>query len=420
MNLIKLLKWFYPGMRIKRWVAFTTFGIILLSMTFVIIISEEKGKASLGTSVLVIIGIIIIITGVKRIINSLITIFLPNTDKELVDIVYKKRQLEKGPRVVAMGGGTGLSTILHGLKEFTNNITAIVTVVDEGLITNGMQDQFGMPHPSDVRECLIALADAEPVVSKLFNYRFKKGTELWGHNFGNLFLTAMSDIMGDFDRAVKESSRVLAVRGHVIPSTLSKISLIAQHEDGTETVGRQNILNSLSPIKRVYIRPQLAKATKEAVNAIMKAEIVVFCPGSLYTNVIPGLLVEGIKEALLASKAVKVYVLSIMTKAGETDNYKASGHLKAINEHVGAGLINYCIVNNGQISKEQLKNYEQEGASLVPVDKEAVSGLGCKVVEDSIIDKTSQVIRHDSAKAAGIILDLINESRRARPHANKQ
>lgn len=414
---MKLLKWFYPGMKIKRWIAVSVVGVIILSMGFVIIISEEKGKASFGTSVLIIIGVIILITGVKRIINSLITIFLPSTDKELVDIVYKKRQLERGPRVVAIGGGAGLATLLHGLKEYTNNITAIVTVVDEGLISSGIGEQFGIPQPSDIRDCLVALADAEPVVGKLFNYRFKKGTELWGHNFGDLFLTAMSDIMGDFDKAVKESSKVLAVRGHVVPSTLSRVSLIAQHQDGTETVGKQNILDCLSPIKKVYIRPQLAKATEEAVDAIVKAEAVILGPSPLYTSVIPPLLVQGIKDALLASKAVKIYVLNIMTRAGETDNYKGSDHIRAINEHVGTDLINYCIANKGEIPGELLRNYEQEEASLVSVDKVGINKLGCSVIEEEVIDKASPFIRHDALKVAGIVVDLINESRKAKPHA---
>lgn len=414
---MKLLKWFYPGMRIKRWIALAIFGVIMLSMGFVVIISEEKGQASFGTSIIIIIGIIALITGVKRIINSLIIIFLPKTEKDLVDIVYNKRQLERGPRVVAIGGGEGLGVILHGLKEYTNNITAIVTVVDEGRFTNGMQDQFDIPHSSDVRNCLIALADAEPVVGKLFNYRFKKGTELWGYNFGDLFLTAMSDVMGNFDKAVKESSKVLVVRGQVVPSTFSKVSLIAQHQNGAETVGKQNILNSASPIKRVYLRPQTARATQEAISAILKADAVIIGPGSLYTSVIPGLLVEGIKDALLTSKAIKIYALNIMTKADETDSYKASDHLGAISEHLGMNLINYCIVNKNQISEGQLKNYEQESASAVLFDRENMSKFGCKIVEDSLIDKTSKLIRHDALKVAGIILDLITESKKSKGHA---
>lgn len=416
---MKLLKWLYPGMRIKRWIAFSILGVIILSMGFVIIISEEGGKASFGTSILVIIGTIILIIGVKRIINSLITIFLPGTDKDLVDIVYKKRQLERGPRVVVIGGGSGLATILHGLKEFTANNTAIVTLADEALIAGGIQDQFGMPQPSDIRECLIALADAEPVVEKLFHHRFKKGTELWGHNFGDLFLAAMTDITGDFDRAVKESSKVLAVRGNVVPSTLSKISLIAQHEDGTETVGRQNILNSLSPIKKAYLRPQLAKPTQEAVSALMRADAIVIAPGALYTNIAPGLLIEGIKEMILDSKAVKICVLNVMTKAGETDGYKASDHIKVIHNILGKNLIDYCIVNKEEIPKEALKDYEQEDASLVAIDKENLRQLGCIVVEEALIDKTSRFLRHDAMKVAGIIVDLINESKKSKPHAKQ-
>lgn len=401
-------------MKIKRWIALAIVGVIMLSMAFVIIIAEEGGKASLGTSLIIIAGVILLITGVKRIINSLITIFLPNTQKDLVDIVYKKRQLERGPRIVAIGGGSGLYTVIHGLKEYTNNITAMVTIVDEGLIGGGIQDQFEIPQPSDVRESLIALADAEPIVAKLFHYRFTKGTELWGYNFGNLFLTAMSEVAGDFDKAVKELSRVLAIRGQIVLSTLSKISLIARHDDGTETIGKQNILNSSSPIKKVYIRPQSAKATEEALAAISKADVIVFCPGGIYTNLVPTLLVGGIKEAILSSKAAKIYIVNIMTKPGESDGYKASDHLRAINDHLGANHINYCVVNNAHVLKEQLKNYEAEEASLVAVDKEALEGMGCKVTEDSIIDRTSTPIRHDSLKLAGIILNIMAEAKKAR------
>jgi uncharacterized cofD-like protein len=416
---MKLLKWLYPGMRIKRWIAFTILGVIILSMGFVIIISEEGGKASFGTSILVILGTVILIIGVKRIINSLITIFLPGTDKDLVDIVYKKRQLERGPRVAVIGGGAGLATVLHGLKEFTTNNTAIVTLADEAQITGGLQEQFGAPQPSDIRECLIALADAEPVVEKLFHHRFKKGTELWGHNFGDLFLEAMADITGDFDRAVKESSRVLAVRGNVVCSTLSKISLIAQHQDGTETVGRQNILNNLSPIRKVYLRPQLAKPTQEAVSALIRADAIVIAPGALYTGIAPGLLIEGIKEAVLDSRAAKIFVLNIMTKAGETDGYRASDHIRVIHDILGKNLIDYCIINNQEISKEILKDYEQEGASLVAVDRENIRQSGCAIAEEAVIDRENRLIRHDAMKIAGIIVDLIGEAKKSRPHAKQ-
>ncbi|MCM8781675.1 MAG: YvcK family protein [Candidatus Omnitrophica bacterium] len=401
-------------MKIKRWITLTVFGVIMLSMGFVIAISEEKGKISLGTSIFILIGILALITGVRRIINSLITIFLPQTEKDLVDIVYKKRQLEKGPRVVAIGGGSGLSTVLRGLKEYTSNITAVVTIVDEGRLSSRLQDQFGISVPAGIRECLIALADAEPVVRDLFHYRFKKGTELWGYNFGDLFLTAMSEIRGNFDNAVKESGKVLAIRGQIVLSTLTEVSLIARHEDGTETIGKADILNSTSQIKKVYLRPQPAKPTQEFLNAISKAEAIIFCPGGLYTELIPGLLVDGVKECLLNSKAVKIYVVNIMTKAGETDNYKASDHLRVIGEHLGVNLVNYCIVNKDQISKEQLKRYEQEEAFLVSLDKEALIKIGCKVREELLLDKGSVFIRHDALRLAGVIFNLINEFKKAR------
>lgn len=417
---MKLLKWFYPGMKIKRWIALAMFGVIMLSYTLVVIITDENGKMSGRSAIIFLLAIMVIIIGVKRIINSLITIFLPQSaGRELVDIVYNRRQLEKGYRIVVIGGGSGLSVILHGLKEYTNNLTAVVTVADEGGFADDIQSQFGLPHTTDVRNSLIALSDAEPVTGRLFNYRFKKGTELWGHNFGDLFLTAMSEIAGDFDKAVKESSRVLAIRGRVILSTFSKVSLIAQHEDGSETVGKQDMLNSSSPINKVYLRPHSVRATVEALDAIARADAIVIGPGNLYTSIMPSLLIEEIAKALTDSRAVKIYVANIMTKPGETDNYKLSNHLIAINEHVGSGLFSHCIVNKEPIPKEQLKNYEQEGATEVFADREEAERLGCKTVGDSIIDKNTKLIRHDPLKVAAMVTDLITVSKRTRPHAKQ-
>jgi uncharacterized cofD-like protein len=282
----------------------------------------------------------------------------------------------------------------------------------------GSQEQSDIPQPSEVRDSLIALADAEPVLEKLFHYRFKKGTELWGHNFGDLFLTAMSEITGDFDTAVKESGRVLAIRGQIVLATLSKLSLIAQHEDGTETVGKQDILTSGSPIRRVYLRPQAARATQEAINAIMRADAIVLGPGSLYTSVIPPLLIGDIRDAFLGSKAAKIFVMNIMTKAGETDGYKASDHLKALYGHFGGRPLSYCVVNRDGITEAQLKYYEQEGASPVAADKDVLSTMGCVVIEEAALDRTQKALaRHDSLKLASSILDLITESKKAKGHA---
>jgi uncharacterized cofD-like protein len=419
---MKLLKWFYPGMRIKRWIALAVFGVIMLSMGFVIIISEQQGKATFGSSVIVLLGVVALITGVKRIINSLITIFLPSSEKDLVDIIYKKRQLERGPRIVAIGGGKGLTVVLRGLKEHTNNLSAILTMVDEGLITDTVHDHFGMPQTSssDIRECLIALADAEPVVGRLFHYRFKKGTELWGHNFGDLYLSAMSEIAGDFDKAVKESSRVLAVKGQVMLSTLRKVALIARHQDGSETIGKENILSSASRIKEVYLRPQTAEATQEAVSAILKADAVIIGPGGLYTSIMPGLLIEGIRKALITSSAPKIYIMNIMTVPGETDEYKANDHLRAVASHVGPKLVDYCVVNKDPVPQARMKSYEQEGAFPVEIDKKAITETMCGLIEWPLLDKKSDFIHHDAAALAAVTMNLINESKKAKPHARRQ
>lgn len=402
-------------MGIKRWIALTIFGIVLLSMGFVIIISEEKGQASLGTSLIIIIGVLAIITGTKRIVNSLITILLPPPkDKELVDIVYRKRQLEKGPRLTVIGGGRGFVNILKGLKEITSNISAIVTMIDEGSVGNSLSGGSGLTVVHDVRDGLIALADAEPVVERLFRYRFKKGTELWGYNFGNIFISALSDIVGSFDGALKESSKVLAIRGEVILSTLSKVSLIAIREDGSETIGKHRILNSIIPIKRVQLRPQTVEVTKEALQAIEKADAIIFGAGNLYTTTIPSFLINGLLQAVLDSKAVKIYMLNLMTKFGETDNYLASDHLKAIFSHTSENLITYCVANSTLPPTEILKKYEAEESFPVKMDKDNLKKLKCKFFETDLLDISDGYIRHHPEKISKAVSIILNESKRTR------
>ncbi|MFH1848227.1 MAG: uridine diphosphate-N-acetylglucosamine-binding protein YvcK [Candidatus Omnitrophota bacterium] len=411
---LKLLKWLYPGMGIKRWIGLTVFGVIMLSMGFVVIIAEEQGQASLGSSLIVILGVLAIITGTKRILNSLISILLPpHTDKELVDIVYTRRQLEKGPRVVVIGGGGGLTAILRGLKEYTSNISAVVTILDEGRFDSSFGN--GPDASSEViRKSLIALADAEPVVEKLFSYRFTKGTELWGYNFGNIFLDAMSGIAGNFDGAVKESSKVLAIRGKVILSTLSKVSIIAKRRDGTETIGKQQILHSASPIQQVHLRPQAAKVTMEAIYAIENADAIVFGPGNLYTNTIPNLLIDSIKSAVLSSRAAKIYMLNIMTVAGETDNCKASDHVRILGEQISPGLVQYCIANKAKVPEELLEKYRAEDSEPVAMDRENFKKLNCKIRAADLLDTTKGFIRHDPSKTSRLIFSVIQESKRSK------
>lgn len=413
MKILKSLKWLYPGMSVKRWILLTVFGIIMISMGFVMVILEQTSKNRTFAAFIIILGILSVITGIKRIIRSLITIFLPKREGELVDKVYQRRILEKGPRIVVIGGGTGLSMLLHGLKEYTDNITAIVTVADDGGSSGRLRQDFGVLPPGDIRNCLVALADAEPLMGKLFQFRFGEGTELSGHSFGNLFITAMSKVTGDFDAAIKESSKVLAIRGRVLPSTLEKVILAAEHMDGTETIGESKIPQAASPIRRIHLRPADCKPTDEAVEAIRKADAIVLGPGSLYTSIMPNLLIGKNYMEIASSKAIKIYVCNVMTQKGETDGYKASDHLNAIIEHTTPRIIEYCIVNTAKIPAELLEKYRLEGSRPVIADTENLKKMKTKAVEAHIID-TKDHVRHDSSKLAKIIIDLVTSLMKSR------
>ncbi len=393
-------------MWVKRWILLTVFGVMLISMGFVMVLLEQHTKNKTFAGIIIILGVLAVITGIKRIIKSLVTVFLPQSEDELVDKVYKKRVLEKGPKIVVVGGGTGLATLLRGLKEYTSNITAIVTVADDGGSSGRLRKEFDVLPPGDIRNCLVALADAEPLVGKLFQFRFEEGTELAGHNFGNLFITALSQVTGDFDAAIKESSKVLAIRGRVLPSTLDKVNLVAEHPDGTETVGESLIPKSFKTIKRIHLRPVNCRPTDEALDALKKADVIVLGPGSLYTSIMPNLMVGRIYQEIINSKAIKIYICNVMTQKGETEDYKASDHLKAIIDHTAPGIVDYCVINTAKIRPEMLEKYKVEEAYPVIPDTENLKKLKCKVIEAHIA-KSEGYVRHDSDKVSKIIVDLV-------------
>jgi len=400
-------------MWVKRWILMTVFGIIMISMGFVMVILEQSPRSKTFAGTIIILGILAVITGIKRIIKSLMAVFLPKGDNGLVEKIYQKRVLEKGARLVVIGGGTGLSTLLHGLKEYTSNITAVVTVADDGGSSGRLRQEFDILPPGDIRNCLVALADAEPLMGKLFQFRFEEGGELGGHSFGNLFITAMSKVTGNFDRAVKESSKVLAIRGSVLPSTLDKVALVAEHVDGSQTIGESQIPQAKAPIKRIYLRPANCKPTDEAIDAIRKADAIVLGPGSLYTSIMPNLLVGRIYQEVISSKAIKIYVCNIMTQKGETSDYTASDHLKAIVEHTAPGISDYCILNTANIPEELLKKYREEESYPVVPDPDNFKKFKCKVVKAHIVS-TRDFVRHDPAKLANIIIDLVASLKRTR------
>lgn len=408
---MRRLKWLYPGMRIKRWISITTLGVVLVAIGFSIWITKGFKDLNLSGLLILACGAILTILGIKKMVKSFITIFLPNREKELVEIVYQKRQLEKGPKIIVIGGGTGLSVLLHGLKEYTSNITAIVTVADDGGSSGRLREQFDMLPPGDIRNCLVALADAEPLMRELFQFRFTGESEFKGHNFGNLFITAMSKVTGDFEKAIKESSKVLAIRGRVIPSTLEKIQLVAEHQDGKETFGETKISESHSPIKRVYLNPRDARPCPESLEAIEQADAIVLGPGSLYTSVIPNLLIDSTKELICNSRAIKVYVCNVMTQSGETDNFTAFDHLNAIVSHTRPDIIEYCIVNTQKVPPELLAKYKEENAYPVFPDSQKIREKGYRVIEVDVISAANYV-RHDSKRLARILIDLIQNVKR--------
>ena len=400
-------------MWVKRWILLTVIGIILISMGFVTVLLEQVNKNRTFAGIIIILGILAVITGIKRIVKSFVTVFLPQREDELVDKMYKKRVLAKGAKIVVIGGGTGLSTLLHGLKEHTSNITAIVTVADDGGSSGRLREEFDVLPPGDIRNCLVALADAEPLVSKLFQFRFESDGDLKGHSFGNLFITAMTKVTGDFDAAIKESSKVLAIRGRVVPATLDKVSLVAEYMDGSETVGESRIPKVNSPIKRIKLRPANCRPTDDAIESIRKADGIVLGPGSLFTSVMPNLLVGKFYQEIISSKAVKMYVCNVMTQKGETDDYKASDHLKAIIEHTSQGIVDYCIVNTARIPDDMVNKYRSEESSPVIPDSENLRKMKCKVIEAHIAN-TKDYVRHNSDKLAKIIIDLVVSIKKAK------
>jgi len=402
-----IFKWLYPGIQVKRWLFLSLFGIILLVLGTGHLRSDEFWFIQVLDAIVVISGIIILILGIKRMMRSFMGALAPGGG-ELVDILYQKRQLSRGPRIVTIGGGTGLSVLLSGLKEYTSNISAVVTVADDGGSSGRLREEFDILPPGDIRNCLVALADAPALMRDLFQFRFDTRSNLSGHSFGNLFITVMTQLTGDFEKAIKEISKVLALRGQVIPSTLSNVTLSAQYKDGTTVKGENKIAQAHKQITKVELNPS-PQATPDAIKAIQEAQIIVLGPGSLYTSIIPNLLIKEIKDAVLASEAVKVYVCNAMTQPGETDGYSVSDHIKALVSHSGPKALTYCVVNTGEIKPDILKRYAQQSSYLVVNDRKKVEALGYRVIEDDFGVIEDGVVRHDAQKLAKIILGFIEE-----------
>ncbi|MBQ2448775.1 MAG: YvcK family protein, partial [Peptococcaceae bacterium] len=299
---------------------------------------------------------------------------------------------------MVIGGGTGLSVLLRGLKEYSSNITAIVTVGDDGGSSGRIREEFGMVPVGDVRNCIVALSDREELMEQIFDYRFKQGEGLDGHSLGNLLLVAMSHLTGSFHDAVTDINEVLHIRGRVLPVTDEPITLKAILDDDTEIVGESCVSQATRPIVRLTIEPEDVQPLEEALEAIRRAEAIVLGPGSLFTSIIPNLLVDGIVDAILNSHAMKFYVCNVMTQAGETDNFTAEDHLLSLLEHGRKGIVDYILVNNhATMNREILQRYAEEGAAPVTYKKDQLELLNVRVIEADLLNE-QHVLRHDSTQ----------------------
>ncbi|HWJ02872.1 MAG TPA: YvcK family protein [Verrucomicrobiae bacterium] len=430
---MRLFKWLYPNLGVKRWFVVATVGIFLFALglavtnngialgyieyrlkELVYLITGQNYWTAVPAGITIsAVGAFLTFFGIRQMFSAMVGVLLPEHENKIVDLIYEKNHLSRGPKIVVIGGGTGLSVLLRGLKKYTSNLTAIVSVSDDGGSSGRLREDLGILPPGDIRNCLVALADTENLMDKLFSYRFDQGGALAGHNLGNLLIAGMNDIAGDFQQAIEQLSKVLAVRGQVLPSTLENVILGAELQDGSVVYGERNFTSFTSPIKRVFLEPNCCQPVNEALTAISEAEAIVLGPGSLYSSIIPNLLVTEIQQAVRKSRALKLYVCNVMTEPGETVGYSASQHLKALVEHCGTGLAERVIVNAKEIPAGLLEKYKSLGSTPVKADTKALAGMGIKVVEEDLIYETD-LVRHHPEKLAKCIIHQIFRSKNLR------
>jgi uncharacterized cofD-like protein len=427
------IKWFYFGMHIKRWLLLLLIGVAIMGLGFGYFLREVYVSytfpdfvyyltlqffprwfrgALFVTASLGIIGF-----AVWKLNQSLLSAFIrPERNESIVDIIYNHRYLRRGPKIVAIGGGTGLSTLLRGLKEYTGNITAIVSIADDGGSSGRLQRELGVLPPGDIRKNIAALADAEPLMSRLFEYRFNEGNGLEGHSFGNLFIVAMTDVAGNFEEAVRETSRVLAVRGQILPATLSSLTICARTDDGGVVRG-ESAITEHGHAREIFLDPPTIQANPDAIRAILQADIIVCGPGSLLTSVLPNMLVEGIRRAVEVSSALKVYVCNVATQHGETDSFTVSDHYRLLKEHLkGASLFDFVLAN----SNTDAVLPEEWHSEPVKVDQLTLNGA--RVIKSDVVAEENRY-RHDSKKLADALIRLYyerNQMSEAEPVAEEE
>ena len=409
----KLLRLLHPGVGIKRWAAIAAAGVAVTSLGFAFFIRKIFGLQFpdflpwyFEGFLLLGIGAAVILASMYGLYRTLSPLLLSSQPiEDLANTIYNRRSRGRGPKIVAIGGGTGLSVLLRGLRHHTDNLTAVITVADDGGSSGRLREELGVPPPGDFRNCLVAMSEAESVLTDLFQYRFEHGNGLKGHSFGNLFIVAMSEITNSFEQALAESSRVLAVHGRVLPATLANLKLRARFTDGKVVYGESHIAERRGEIERLFIDPVDAQASPMAIQAIEEAELVVIGPGSLYTSILPNLLVKGITEALRASRAPRVYVCNVATEIGETQGYAVAEHLATLQRHTFATIADFVIAND----KPRQLGPRFEGQPVVSDGK----GLNHAELVLAELTDPDHPVRHDSEKLAEAVIDVARRARRA-------
>lgn len=411
---MRTLKWFRIGYRFKRWLVGGAVGGVFMIAGLVLLLKDLViGPFQLVGSILFLgVGIISLAMCFKTIVLKLINVYpkgmyrKPSNVEEIGDVLYRRKVLAAGPKITVIGGGTGISTLLRGLKHFTSNITAIITVFDDGGGSGVLRDDLDMLPPGDIRNCMMALAETESVMENLLQYRFTKGY-LSGQSFGNLFLAALNGISDSFEQAVRYMSEVLAVTGRILPVTEENVKLKAEMQDGSIITGESNIGKNpeQKAITRVFLDHENVQPPQTVIDAIREADMVILGPGSLYTSIIPNLLVENVCTAIEETSALKLYIANIMTQPGETDHYRVSDHIDALQRH-GLKAMGYCLVNNGEIPEDVLARYREDNADVVMVDRSKVKKMGMKLIEHDCSLIRNGLVRHDPDKLAQAVMDV--------------
>lgn len=415
-------RWLRPGIGIKRWIALGVAGmtLIVLALAGALRIVEQDSLARYRLPIyLASAGTVLFLTAICILIAKLWR--LPaqkggmGANVRWTDVLFNEAVLDKGPKITALGGGTGMSTLLRGLKNITSHLTAVVTVADDGGNSGQLRDDLGILPPGDIRNCMVALCEAEPAMEQLLQYRFPEGA-LKGQCMGNLLLAAMNDIAGGFLESVEQMQNVLAVHGRILPVSLDHLTLMARMSGGEVVSGESQVGHGQSAfggrIDRVWLDPAECKALPEALSSIRKADILVLGPGSLYTSILPNLLVPGVVEAIHRSNALKIYVANLMTQGGETEGYTVEQHMQALLDHVGPGLVDVVLVNNQtELPRDVRARYEEENAQPASYDIQALEAMGVRVVERDLLKGENGRVRHSFSRLALAIRDIYLEER---------